>query len=90
MYRLDGEIPEQFNIRIQLAEKRARLFKKKRAQVRRADPDSLELTQEDVADIERKFREVRAVYNAKEARGQQFTKSTKASYSRYQVHWRVR
>jgi hypothetical protein len=73
-----------------LAEKKAGLVKKKWAQVRRTDPDRLELTPEDVADIERKFHEIRAVYDAKEARGQQLSKNTKAVYSRYQVHWRVR
>ncbi|KAG0319981.1 hypothetical protein BG000_003724 [Podila horticola] len=83
MRRLDGETLEQFNIHIQLAEK------KKWAQVRRTNPDRLELTSEDVADIKRKFHEIRAVYDAKEVQGQQLSKNTKAAYSRYQVHWRV-
>ncbi|KAF8951421.1 hypothetical protein CPC16_007474 [Podila verticillata] len=77
--KLHQPLPKEANME---AEEQIILEEKTRvAKVKRTDLDRLELTPEDVADIERKFHEIRAVYDAKEARGQQLSKNTKAAYS---------
>ncbi|KAF9323606.1 hypothetical protein BGZ91_003482, partial [Linnemannia elongata] len=88
MHRLEGESPELFNIRVQMAEKKAGLRAKKLAAIKKKDTDRTELTEMEEADIERELSELRAVLNAKSARDSQLAKGTVTSYVRYQDHWR--